>query len=113
MRRFKYAFRGVLLALGERSVKVHLALGALTVAVGAALGISRGEWVAVIICIAIVIALETVNSAIERLGDAVTRERRADIAAVKDMAAGAVLIASVGALAVGLVIFLPKLLAFL
>ena len=71
--------------------------------------ISKMEWVAVVICIGCVFAMELVNTAIERLVDLVSPKFNAKAGLVKDIAAAAVLIASMMSLAVGLIIFVPKI----
>jgi len=63
-----------------------------------------------IISIALVLSLEIVNSAIETLADAITKEKNQKIKKSKDLAAGAVLLAVFGAAIVGGLIFFPKIL---
>ncbi|WP_439182165.1 diacylglycerol kinase [Carboxylicivirga taeanensis] len=62
------------------------------------------------LCIALVLAMELLNSTIEALCDYVSAERHELIRKAKNMAAGAVLVVSIAAFAVGLIIFLPKIL---
>lgn len=81
----------------------------LAVVIGFVLGLSAGEWVAVVLAIGIVMATEVVNTAIEYLADAVHPEMDPGIRRAKDAAAGGVLIASVAAAAVGAIVYLPKL----
>jgi diacylglycerol kinase len=73
------------------------------------LRISSGEWLWIILAIGAVWFAEAVNTAIERLADAVTREHDPNIKFAKDCAAAAVLIASSVALLIGLIIFVPRL----
>lgn len=108
---FKYAGKGVCLAAAQVNFRIHLAAAAAVSALGFYLGLSAGEWVAVLLCFAIVMAAEAFNSAIEELVDFVSPGPHLKAGRVKDMAAGAVLLAAVGAAAAGCVIFLPKLLA--
>lgn len=65
---------------------------------------------AVLLCIGLVMALEMVNAAIEKLCDRLHPDKHTDIKLVKDMAAGAVLWAAIISAIVGLIIFAPKLL---
>ena len=81
------------------------------VVAGALLGLSSLEWVAVILCIGAVLAAEGINSAIEALCDRVSTEYDEAIKHAKDLAAGAVLILAVMSVAVGLLIFIPKIVA--
>ena len=69
------------------------------------------EWVAVAFAIGLVFSGEIFNSAIEDLSDVVCPERDDRIKKVKDLAAAAVLVNAITALAVGLLVFLPKIIA--
>ena len=62
------------------------------------------EWIAVTICIALVLSLEAINTAIELLANEVTLEKRESIRNIKDLAAGAVLLAALGSCAVAFLI---------
>ena len=74
---------------------------------GIVLGITRTEWIMVVMCIGTVIAAELFNTAIEKLVDSVSPERHPVAGQVKDIAAGAVLICAVAAAIIGLIIFIP------
>lgn len=74
---------------------------------GIVLGITRTEWIMVVMCIGTVIAAELFNTAIEKLVDLVSPERHPVAGRVKDIAAGAVLICAVAAAIIGLIIFIP------
>lgn len=74
---------------------------------GIVLGITRTEWIMVVMCIGTVIAAELFNTAIEKLVDLVSPERHPVAGQVKDIAAGAVLICAVAAAIIGLIIFIP------
>lgn len=76
-------------------------------------GITPGEWTAVVIVIAMVLAAEAVNSAIERTADFVKAERDDRKRDIKDLAAGAVLLCAIGAAVVGVIVFLPYLITFI
>jgi diacylglycerol kinase len=67
------------------------------------------EWVALVICIVLVLALEAVNTALEYLTDLVSPEYHPLAGKAKDVAAAAVLIAAIGAVWVGILIFMPYL----
>ena len=84
--------------------------GAATVAVVAAgwlARLQRLEWIAVAVALAMVWTAEAFNTAVESLGDAVSADVNPAVGRAKDVAAGAVLIASVGAAAVGVLVFGP------
>ncbi|MDO4182386.1 MAG: diacylglycerol kinase family protein [Coriobacteriia bacterium] len=110
---FGCAFEGIARTSHERNFRIESAVGVLAVVLGFALGISPTEWLAVIICIALVLALECVNDAIEAVVDMVSPEWHPLAKKAKDAVAGAALIASLASLAVGIVVFLPRLLALL
>lgn len=110
---FRHAFRGVgQLFASTPNARIHLVMAIAAVALGFAFTISHGEWIAVIIVIGLVISLEALNSAIEVLADYITKEQHPNIKRLKDMAAASVLISALAALIVGLIIFLPKIIAF-
>lgn len=105
LRRRLDAFRHALRGLGTfagRGVHPRLQLVAAgsTVAAGFVLKLTAGEWMAVVLCIALVLVTEAVNSALEELADELTLERRPRLRRAKDMAAGAVLLATLASLVV-------------
>lgn len=109
---FKYAFQGVArIVASQANFRIHMAAAAAAVFLGFYLGISASEWAAVLLCFAAVMSAEAFNSAMEMLVDLVSPGFHDKAGAVKDMAAGAVLISAVMAAAVGCIIFLPKLAA--
>ena len=67
------------------------------------------EWVAISICIALVLALEALNTALEYLTDLVSPEYHPLAGKAKDAAAAAVLLVALGAIVVGLIVFIPHL----
>lgn len=111
LRSFAYAFNGIrLLVSGEPNAWIHCFAAICVVSAGLFFGLSRMEWVAVAFAIGMVLAAEAVNSAIESLADAVSPGYNESIKKAKDMAAGAVLLVAMAAAAVGLMIFVPKIL---
>lgn len=111
---FGYAFDGIMICISkERNMKIHCIMAILVIAAGTLLHISAVEWCICLILFGLVMALELVNTAIEATVDLVTEERKPLAKVAKDTAAGAVLIASIMAAIAGLVIFVPKGLAFL
>jgi diacylglycerol kinase (ATP) len=111
IRGFGYAFNGIWHAAATQlNFRVHLVAALVAVYAGYALHISNGEWLWIIFCIAVVLVAELFNTAIEFLVDLASPEYNKKAGLVKDMSAGAVLITAAGALAIGLIIFLPKLL---
>lgn len=111
---FSYAFAGIAaLVKGEHNARIHCVVAIAVVVTGILLDISQMEWVAVSLCIGAVLMAEGFNSAIEALADKVCKESDPLIKRAKDIAAGAVLIMAIASVAVGLIIFLPKILNLL
>lgn len=110
VRSFGYAWKGIHQCIGkEQNLSFHLIATVVVVAAGFFFGITRTEWMIVVLCIGVVIAAELFNTAIERLVDLVSPERHPIAGFVKDVAAGAVLVCAVAAAIVGGIIFLPYL----
>ena len=111
---FRYAAAGIVSVIRrERNMKIHLAVTALVIIFGFALGITRTEWLICIGLFGLVMALEAVNTAVESAVDLVTEEKRPMAKLAKDAAAGAVLIAAICAAVIGLMIFVPYLMSAL
>lgn len=89
--------------------KIQLIVALLVIGMGWLLGLSKLEWAVVGLCIAGVLALEAINSAIEHLCNVLHPDFHPGIGVVKDVAAGAVLIGALGSCLVGGIVFLPKL----
>jgi len=106
---FRYAFNGLkILMREEHNARIHLFAACCVLIAGAVFKISTSEWIAVVLCIGSVFALELVNSAIENIANFISPERNKTIKKVKDLAAGAVLVAAIASAIIGLIIFLPK-----
>ena len=107
---FRYAWAGLRhFAAAEHNGWIHA--GATVAAVAAAIffQLNSDEWRWIILAIALVWLAETLNTAIERLADAITLETNENIGYAKDVAAGSVLAAAAFAVVIGLTIFLPHL----
>ena len=103
---FFYAGRGLLNALCERNFRFHLCAAATVIFFGAKFYSFRAsEWAVLLLTCAAVMSLECVNTALERLCDKVCPEQADLIRKCKDIAAGAVLIAAIFAVALGVVLF--------
>jgi diacylglycerol kinase len=103
---FKFALRGFVVALKEQAnLRIHLTISIFVLIAAFVLKVSSMEWLILIICIGMVVSLELVNSAIESLVDMVSPEWREQAGKIKDIAAAAVLFASLLAGCIGLVIF--------
>jgi diacylglycerol kinase (ATP) len=111
---FRYAFAGLAYCFKtQRNFRVHLAIAALATSVGVLLGLSFTEWAVFGATVVLVLSAEMINTMIEALVDLVTAEYHPLAKIAKDVSAGIVLLTAIGAVAVGLLIFLPKLLTVL
>src|SRR6476660_5612091 len=113
-RAFYHAFSGLQnFFLRERNGKIQLLISGTIVAAAFAFKISPMEWVVILLCIGLVLALEMVNSAIEKLCDLIHKDFHPVIKIVKDISAAGVLWASIISTAIGCIIFIPKIIALL
>lgn len=113
-RSFGFAVKGVKTCFtSETNFRIHVVLGIVALMLGIGFSISVTEWAAVIFCIAFVLVMEILNTSVEKLCNLVQQEFHPGIKAVKDMAAGAVLIAAIASLVTGCMIFLPKIILYL
>lgn len=111
IRSLRFALNGLSLFFRrERNGQIQGVLAVVAVAAGLFFGITRTEWLALLLCIGLVISLEMLNSAIERICNMYTTDYHPGIKIVKDIAAAAVLWSALVALVVGLLIFIPHVL---
>lgn len=114
IRSFVFAWNGFKICFtSETNFKIHLLFAAVAIWLGFTLKIIHTEWLAIIGCIALVTTLEMINTALEKLCDVVHNDVHPDIKKVKDIAAGAVLVAAGCSLIIGLIIFFPKIILFI
>lgn len=113
-RSFYYAWKGIKHCLGEeQNMKVHTIATSLVTIAGFYFGITSEEWIAVVLCIALVISAEMINTAIENLVDMVSPQRHPIAGKVKDISAGAVLVCAIAAAIVGIIVFFPYIFNYL
>ena len=109
-RRFACAGRGLVHVLRhEPSGRVHAFAVLMVLVMGIMLDIAAMEWALLALAGGAVIAAEALNTAIERLADRVSQEQEESLRVVKDVAAGGVLAATLGAVGTGLAVFGPRL----
>lgn len=107
---FKYAIQGILSSFKtERNMKIHIFIMILVIIAGFILKINKYEWIACILCFAIVISGELFNTAIETVVNMVMPYKNDKAKIAKDIAAGAVLTLAIGAAVIGVIIFVPKI----
>lgn len=106
-----YAVKGAFkLITTEHSVMVQSSLAVLMIIAGFYFDISREEWMIQILAFGLVLGIESLNTAVEKIADFIHPEFHDRIGFIKDIAAGAVMFAALAAIAVGLLIYVPKFL---
>lgn len=111
---FKYAFVGIITSFRkERNMKFHFLIMFLVIILGFLLKISMIEWFICIMWFAVVIGGELFNTAIESTVNIAMPYRNPQAKAAKDISAGAVLMLAIGSAITGLIIFIPKIVAFI
>jgi diacylglycerol kinase (ATP) len=104
-----FAFNGAIkLITTEHSIMVQFTLGILMTIAGFIFNISHEEWLIQTLAIGLVLSIEGLNTAAEKIADFIHPEFHERIGFIKDIAAGAVFFAAMTAIAVGLMIYIPK-----
>jgi diacylglycerol kinase (ATP) len=107
---FTHAFRGIRQFIWhEHNARIHLFATIAVIIAAIAMKVTTLEAATLTIVTGLVWITEIVNTCIERLADHVTKERHPEIKIVKDLAAGAVLVAAIIAVIAGVFIFIPKI----
>lgn len=111
-RSFGYAWAGIGWLFGhENNAKFHLGAAGVVILAGFLFGLATWEWCMITLCIGGMFAAEGMNTAVEKLADHVCPERNPHIKVVKDVAAGAVFLMTFACIAVGLIVFIPKIIS--
>lgn len=107
---FKYAINGIKEVIKqERNFRIHLVMAIFVILFSFLIGLNMVEWAVILLVIGIVLAMEIINSAIERIIDYIKPEIHPQAKLIKDMAAGGVLVAAFLAVVIAGVIFIPKI----
>ncbi|WP_010650922.1 diacylglycerol kinase family protein [Oceanobacillus massiliensis] len=107
---FSYAWNGLKeIVRSERNFRIHLTVTVLVIITGLLLHLSALEWGIIILTIGLVLTAEVTNSAIEKTIDYLRPEIHPSAKVIKDVAAGAVLVAAVISVVIGVLIFWPKI----
>jgi diacylglycerol kinase (ATP) len=110
VRSFRFAIEGIAeFFQREHNAWLHFVATIAVFILAAVVGVTKNELLALVFAIGFVWVAEMFNTCIERLMDFVSLKQDAEIKFIKDLAAGAVLTAALTALAVGAVVFIPKL----
>ena len=107
---FKYAFKGIsFMVKTQHNSWIHIFAGISVVALGIILQVSLTDWCLLILSIGMVFTAELFNTSLEYLTDLLSPEIRKKAGLTKDIAAAGVLVSAITAVAIGLIVFLPKL----
>jgi diacylglycerol kinase (ATP) len=107
-----YALAGIAAILrSQHNAWIHLAATIAAIAAGLWFSVSTAEWIGLIFAVTVVWCAEALNTAFEHLCDLVSPEHHPRVKDAKDIAAAAVLLAAIGAAAVGVLVFGPRLVA--
>ncbi len=92
----------------EHSVMVQFSMAVIMIIAGFYFEINRYEWMMQVLAFGLVLGVESLNTAVEKMADFVHPDFHAKIGFIKDIAAGAVMFAALAAIAIGLLIYVPK-----
>ncbi len=112
-RSFKYALEGLKQVMEQQNFRFDLMMAFIVIVAGVFTGISRIEWMVLVIVMGLMLSLEMMNTAIEKVVDLASQEIHPLAKAAKDIAAGAVLVFACVSVIIGILIFLPKWFNFL
>jgi diacylglycerol kinase (ATP) len=108
---FRHAFSGLWYVLRtQRNAWIHATITIAIIILGSWLGLERYDWTIIMIAICFVWLAEIINTALEAITDLASPEQHPLARVGKDVGAGAVLLASITAITLGLLILLPPLL---
>lgn len=108
---FSYAFKGIAsLFASQPNARIHAVVLSCVVAAGFYFKVDKTEWLTIVLIATLVLSAEAMNTAVEFVVDLVSPDYHPLAGKAKDVAAAAVLLAAFGAVAIGLIIFLPKIL---
>jgi diacylglycerol kinase len=112
-RAFRHAFDGIAYALRQPNFRIQLGAALIALAVAAALRVSPGEWLAIILVSLAVLTMEMLNTVVEAVVDLASPELHPLARVAKDVAAGAVLLSALASVVVGVYVFVPHLVRLL
>lgn len=108
---FRHAYDGLTWAIRTQpNYRVHLIVSVCVATAGLFFNISRQEWALLVLTISMGLVIETLNTAIEAVSDAITKEWRHEIKIAKDVSAAAMLTYALGATLIAALVFIPKML---
>ena len=108
---FKYSFAGLLHAVAEnQNMRIHILVGVIVISSGWVLRVNTFQMGVLGVMILLVIMAEMINTAIEEMVDLIATEHKRQAKIAKDVASGMVLVAVIGSVIVGILIFVPHIL---
>ncbi|MEH6706129.1 MAG: diacylglycerol kinase family protein [Galbibacter orientalis] len=106
----RYACKGAYLLLKtEASIQTQASIALIATIAGFYYQISPTEWILQILTIALIMSIEGLNTAVEKIADFIHPEHHYKIGFIKDIAAGAVWISAIAAIIIGAIIYIPKI----
>lgn len=106
----KYAVVGAYkLLTTEHSIMVQFTIGILVTILGFVFEITKVEWMLQTLAVGMVLGIEGMNTAVEKIADFIHPEHHKKIGFIKDIAAGAVAFVAIAAIVIGLIIYVPYL----
>jgi diacylglycerol kinase (ATP) len=110
LKSFQYAWQGIISFLrGDHNAWIHAIATVVVIILASVVPLSKTELLALVFAVGFVWVAEMFNTCIERTMDLISREKRPEIGFIKDVAAGAVLVAAITAAIIGGIVFIPKL----
>jgi len=107
-------FIGLTHAIGsEQILRIHGVIAFCVIAAGVFFALAASEWIAVSLCIGLVLSAECMNTSMERLADRVSLEKHPLIKEAKDCSSAAVLVVAMMSAVIGSIVFVPKIAAWL
>lgn len=112
LKSFVFAWRGIIdFFRKEHNAQIHLAITIVVIIVSIFFRVNKSETIAIVISIAMVWITEMINTSIEKTMDFISLQKHPQIKVIKDLSAGAVLIAAIAAVIIGCIIFIPKIIS--
>lgn len=110
LKSFVHAFHGLMDCLiREKNFQIQYVIALIVTGAGIYFSLNSTEWMVLLLCFALVLSFEIINSAIEKLCNLVCAEFNLTIKKVKDMSAAAVLLSAIITFIIGCIIFIPKI----
>ncbi|MFA5555699.1 MAG: diacylglycerol kinase family protein [Flavobacteriaceae bacterium] len=108
LKSLRYAILGAYkLVTTEHSIMVQFSIGIIVTVLGIVFDITKTEWIFQALAIGMVLAIEGLNTAVEKIADFIHPDHHERIGFIKDIAAGAVAFAAISAIIIGLIIYIP------